>query len=182
MLPRFDEKKTTQIAGMLLRLRGTKRMHYLKLMKLMYLIDRASLLRWGWSMTGDKYVSMVHGLVLSNTLNLITQERFGKSYWKDHVSAPLGEYEVELRQEPEDDELSQAEIDLIEEVYKQFGHKNRWRLRDYTHQLPEYVPTEGPSVTVPYSSVMKGEKMSDEQVEEILSDLHGMGALEKLTR
>lgn len=182
MLPRFDEKKATQIAGLLLKMRGTRRMHYLKLMKLMYLIDRTSLLRWGWSMTGDKYVSMDHGLVLSNTLNLITQERFGKSYWKDFISAPLGDYEVELREDPNDDELSQAEIELIEEIYKVWGYKNRWKLRDYTHDLPEYVEVHGTSVAVPYGSVMKGEKMSDEQVEEILTELHGIGALEKLTR
>jgi len=181
MFPRFDEKKTTQIAGLLLKMRGTRRMHYLKLLKLMYLIDRASLLRWGWSMTGDKYVSMEHGLVLSNTLNLITQERFGKSYWKDYVSAPLGDYEVELKQETRDDELSRAEIELIEEIYRDWGYKNRWKLRDYTHELPEYIETKS-SIPVPYESVMKYEKMSDEQVDEILTELHGLGALEKLTR
>jgi hypothetical protein len=181
MLPRFDEPKTTQMAALLLKLRGTRRMHYLKLMKLMYLIDRESLLRWGWSMTGDKYVSMEHGLVLSNTLNLITQERFGRSYWKEFISAPLGDYEVQAVKDPNDDELSQAEIELINEVYGKFGHWNRWRLRDYTHDLPEYIETES-SIPVAYASVMKGEKVPEEQVEEVLTELHGMGALEQLTR
>jgi hypothetical protein len=147
----------------------------------MYLIDRASLLKWGWSMTGDKYVSMEHGLVLSNTLNLITQERFGTSYWKDFISAPMGDYEIELKQQPSDDELSKAEIQLIEEVYKNFGFKNRWKLRDYTHDLPEYVETSS-SIPVPYATVLKAEKMSDEQVDEILTELHGIGALERLTK
>lgn len=180
MTPKFDEAKTTQIAGRLLKLRGTGRMHYLKLIKLMYLIDREALLRWGWSVTGDHYVSMKHGLVLSNTLDLITEETFGRSYWKDFISGPVGHYEVQLLQEPETDELSEAESALIDEVYKRFGYESRWRLRDYTHTLPEYKETDGSSIPVEYEEVMKGANIPDEQIQDALSELHGQAVLERL--
>jgi hypothetical protein len=179
-IPRFNEVKATQLAGKLLQLRGTRQMHYLKLIKLMYLIDREALVRWGWSMTGDRYVSMEHGQVLSGTYDLIRDEHFGDSYWKRYISPPLGEYEVRLVAEPEASELSEAELTLIEEVYNKFGRLNRWRLRDYTHRLPEYRQTNGPSLDVDYASVLKGAQKSDEEIRDILEDLEEIAALEDL--
>lgn len=41
----FDEAKATQVAAAILRMRGG-RMHYIKLIKLLYLVDRESLLNW----------------------------------------------------------------------------------------------------------------------------------------
>ena len=178
--PRFDEVKATQLAGRLLKLRGTGRMHYLKLIKLMYLIDREALVRWGWSMTGDRYVSMEHGQVLSGTYDLIRDERFGDSYWKHFISPPLGEYEVKLVAEPEANQLSDAEHGLIEEIYSKFGRKNRWWLRDYTHRLPEYRQTNGPSLDVDYASVLKAANKSEAEIREILDDLEEIAVLEDL--
>jgi hypothetical protein len=56
----FDERKATEAAAYLLRLRGG-RMSYLKLIKLLYLADREALSRWGFSVTNDRHVSMPHG-------------------------------------------------------------------------------------------------------------------------
>jgi len=50
-------------------------MNYLKLMKLLYLADRESMRRNGRPISGDRYVSMDHGPVLSQTLNLINGAR-----------------------------------------------------------------------------------------------------------
>jgi hypothetical protein len=180
MTPPFDEAKTTQVAGRLLKLRGTGKMHYLKLIKLMYLIDREALLRWGWSMTGDRYVSMRHGLVLSNTLDLITEESFGHSYWKDFISGPVGHYEVQLLKEPESDELSEADVALIDEIYGKFGHQNRWQLRDYTHTLPEFQDAEGSAIFVEYAAVMEGAQLGKEEIAEALSELHSQAVLDHL--
>jgi len=43
----FDETKATQVASRILKMRGG-RMHYLKLIKLLYIIDREALQRWGF--------------------------------------------------------------------------------------------------------------------------------------
>jgi Protein of unknown function (DUF4065) len=139
-------------------------------------------LRWGWSLTGDRYVSMEHGCVLSNTYDLIREEKLGPSYWKQFISPPLGEYEVTLVSEPANDELSKAERELVEEVYKAFGYQNRWRLRDYTHGLPEYKETNGPSIPMSYAEVMRGERIPDEQIESILEELDAIAELDQLAR
>lgn len=181
MLPKFDEKKSTQVAGVLLKLRNQGgRMSYLKLIKLMYLIDRESLMRWGESLTGDSYVSMEHGQVLSSTYDLIKTNTLGiPSYWQEFISTKG--HDVRLLKEPETDELSVADIDLIREIFGKFGRMNRWQLRDYHHALPEYRETTGPSLPVGYADVLKKvANMPDEQIQAILDELHDEALLERL--
>src|SRR5260370_7701525 len=103
---RFDEAKATQAAALILKLRGD-RMHYLKLIKLLYLVDRAALLNWGVPVTTDHYVSMDNGPVVSRIYNLITEET-PKPLWAEFISAPLAEYKVALRKHPPTDLLSLA--------------------------------------------------------------------------
>ena len=148
----FSEVKTTQVATRLLQKRGGE-MSYLKLIKLLYLIDRAALDRWGRPVTFDDYYSMEHGQVLSRTLDLINDEdvppgQTDPSFWHQHISAPSN-HEVKLLQEAPIDELSRVEIALIDEIYAEYGQFSRWQLRDLHHTLPEYknpgkghIPTE----------------------------------------
>src|ERR1700730_8814788 len=133
---RFNEAKATEVACRFLDLRGGT-MHYLKLIKLLYLLDRTALGRWGRPVTTDHYVSMDNGPVVSRIYNLITEET-PKPLWAEFISAPLGEYEVELRKDAPTDRLSRAEEKLIHDVYDQYGRMNRWALVDYVHTLPEW--------------------------------------------
>ena len=57
-------------------------MSYLKLLKLLYLAEREALLKWGESMSGDKFVSMLHGPVMSSTFDLI---QGGGSIWNRFI-------------------------------------------------------------------------------------------------
>jgi hypothetical protein len=53
MVLRFNERRATEAAARFLKLRGGK-MSYLKLIKLLYLLDREALLRWGRPVTTDR--------------------------------------------------------------------------------------------------------------------------------
>ena len=66
----FDEEKTAQAAAYLLWKFG-RRHNVMALMKLLYLADRKALIERGHPITGDHMVSMPHGPVLSETLELI---------------------------------------------------------------------------------------------------------------
>jgi len=179
MKPRFNEKKATEIACLLLKLRGTNRMAHLKLMKLMYLIDREALLRWGRSITKDNYSSMPHGMVLSRTYNLITEESSPPTFWKTFVSSPKN-YEVELLREPDYEELSAAEVALVKEVFEKFGTWNRWELRDYTHELPEWRDPNGSSLAVEYSDVLRASERTEEEIYDILLEMDAIAHLDRL--
>jgi hypothetical protein len=181
---RFNEEKATQMAALLLQLAGG-RMYYLKLMKLMYLIDREGLLRWGWSMTNDRYISMDNGLVLSRVLNLMTEETLSDSYWTRFISPPLS-WQVELLAEPDFDELSEAEAGLIKEQYDRFhrmfgswGAKDRWRLVEFTHNLPEWKNPRGSSIPVKYEEVLRGANVPQEKIDQILQSLKEFNDFER---
>lgn len=173
---RFDEAKATQAAARFLALRGG-RMHYLKLIKLLYLADRAALLRWGKPITTDRYVSMDHGPVVSRIYNLITDEK-PKPIWAKYISPPLGDYEVELRAEPPADRLSRAEEDLLQDTYQEFGYQNRWAIVDYVHQLPEWTDPQGTSIPIPIRSILQAGGQDPDEIKAILRELHGMAAAE----
>jgi uncharacterized phage-associated protein len=136
---RFDQEKSLQLAALFLKLRGGK-MKHLKLIKLMYLSDREAFKRWGHPITGDTYYSMKWGPVLSNTLNLLTNEIPSDSQ-ESRWSATIRDAEdhaVELVADAGTDRLSEAEESLAKEIFAEWGHRNRWDIVDHTHSFPEY--------------------------------------------
>lgn len=182
MKPKFREEKATQVAALLLKKRGG-RMSYIKLMKLMYLIDRAALLRWGRSVTFDNIVSMDNGMVLSQTLDLLTGgKRLGvDELWRQYISAPMGDHEVQLQGEPVFDELSKAEVGLIEEIFGEYGRMGRWTLvDDVHHKLPEWINPNGSSIPVDYKQVLKAGNKSEQEIFEIISDLEETALFENM--
>src|SRR6266478_6548413 len=94
--PDLNEKKATQAAARFLAAAG-KRMHYLKLIKLMYLMDREALLRWGMPVTDDRYFSLPKGPILGRVKNLMVEEPLPgeRGFWADHISSPSN-YVIEL--------------------------------------------------------------------------------------
>ncbi|WP_419934646.1 Panacea domain-containing protein [Candidatus Palauibacter sp.] len=180
MYPRFKQAKTTQLACEFLRLAGG-RMSYMKLIKLLYLVDRRSLLERGVPVTYDRYVSMSHGPVLSETLDLIN---YGsgpseESYWETHVDQD-SRYEVSLKGDCPLDELSDAEVDLARAVYAEFGKMDRWAVVERLHQLPEWRdPGEVRVLPIRYEDILAHEKTPDES-EQIIDDLRAMGAAEAI--
>ncbi len=170
---KFDEKKTTQAAARLLKLGGGD-MSYLKLLKLLYFIDREALSRWGRPLTFDKYFSMPHGQVLSNTLDLIDEGmppgQENQSYWLQHISVPAS-FDVKLKKETPVDELSDAEIALVDEIFKQYGRLSKWELRELHHKLPEYVDPNGSCVRTEYEDILRAVGKTDAQIHAILNEL-----------
>lgn len=170
----FKEERVTQAAAELLRLRGG-RMSYLKLMKLLYLVDRESLLRFGRPVSYDTHVCMKHGPVLSSTLNLIREEpdpTAEKTYWGTWISGPK-DWDVELiaGRVPDLDQLSAAEVELIREIFGEYGHKGRWELKEITHKLPEYHDPGGTSTRIHLKTLLVGGGKSEEEAKEILDAL-----------
>lgn len=168
---RFNERKATQAAAHLLRLRGG-RMSYLKLIKLLYLADREALLRWGRPISTDRYVSMDRGPVLSRVLDLATDGDApgAPSIWAASITAP-GNYEVELKADAGDDELSEAEIEILDAIFAQHGRKSRWDLVALTHALPEWIDPRGGAIAISYRDILKAGGKSDLEIAAIEEEL-----------
>ena len=174
---RFDEAKATQAAALVLKMRGG-RMHYLKLIKVLYLVDREALLRWGIPVTTDRYISMDHGPVVSRIYGLITDDK-PKPLWSKYISQPVGEYEVELRNEAPTDRLSRAEESLIDEVHQQYGYQNRWKIVDYMHTLPEWQDPHGSSVPIPIRQILEAAGEDEDEIRAVIRELRAISAAEE---
>ncbi|MGH7571318.1 MAG: Panacea domain-containing protein [Gemmatimonadota bacterium] len=142
------------------------------LIKLLYLADRASLVRWGRPITFDWYFSLPHGPVLSFTLDKINAEAdpHAPSYWHRFISEREGHF-VGLVAEPSNDQLSSAEEKILEEVFSQFGGMSQWELRDHCHRLPEWQDPHGSRLPIDMRDILLAEGLTEEEVEEILTEL-----------
>lgn len=180
----FNERKAAQAAAWFLRQAGG-RMPHLKLMKLMYLADRAALDEFGFSLTGDRAVSMPHGPVLSMTLNLVNGDiESGEDGWESWIS-DRADHEVGLRERPagqdELDQISAADVDILAQVWRQFGHMGKWQIRDYTHDhCPEWEDPEGSSKPISFERIFTALGRSAEDaalLAERIAEQHRFGAV-----
>lgn len=168
----FNEKKTAQAAAHLLRRHGGA-LNYMVLIKLLYLADREALVDSGLPITGDKPFSLPHGPVLSMVLDLVTMGRSGAgSDWFDYISEPVNYLVNLVRDDPEEDELSEYENGVLDGIDQKFGALNRWQLSDLTHELPEWEDPKGSSRPIELETILASAGKSPEEIEQITSEAH----------
>ncbi len=174
----FDERKAAQAAACLLHKAGGS-LPVLKLMKLLYLAERQSLKTYGDTITGDKFVSMPHGPVLSTTYSRVSGDAEGGE-WSSWV-ADCADHTVALRdpsriRSAEEDllALSDSDLECLEVVWKEFGHWDKFALRDYTHSaaIPEWEDPRGSSRPIPPARIFKALGFDAEQVKALTARLH----------
>ena len=178
---RFNETKATQAAAHLIKRRGQGFMSYMKLIKLLYLADREALLRWGDSITADAFYSMDRGPVLSRVHDLVTE---GASpgecqYWEQHLK-PFGDHEVRLQKDPQIGELSEAEEELLDEIFNRYGALGRWEMVDEVHKLPEWEDPRGGRIPIRYRDILHFGRKTPEQIEAIMQDLEASEHVHKV--
>lgn len=180
----FNERRVAQIAAFFTKAEGG-RIAIIKLIKLMYLADRESLDRYGEPLTFDEMFSLRHGPILSRTLDLIKgTEDSSPGGWDDWM-ADRENKEVEVKDANFDneqlDELSNADIDVLDVVWKKFGHMNKWALRDYTHSnCPEWKDPSSSRFPLPYSDVLRALGKSEQQIEHTQREIQSRDYLDRL--
>lgn len=179
---RFDERKTAAAAAFLLQKSGG-RMEYIRLLKLLYMADREAWGRFGRPITGDTYVSMDHGPVLSQTYDLIKtegSEQEPTGPWREAVQRS-NSYDVALRTEPNLGPLSEAETDILTEVHDRFRSMRTWPdLIDHLHKtLDEWSNPKGTSVKLAPEDILKALGKA-EQIKAVRKDMTEHGAFQRL--
>lgn len=165
---RFHPKKTVEAAAILLKLHG-KPMKYLGLLKMLYLADRIALERIEEPITGDHYVSMDYGPVLSGVYDLIKGQPLDHALdiWSEFISPRYNQHYVYLKQDPGNEELCEEEEEIIKEVYKEFGHLNPFTVAEWTHDLKEWKNPHGSCIPITIEEILKYLGKNDEEIEEI---------------
>ena len=171
MRARYREDKATQAAARLLKLRGGT-MSHLKLIKLLYLVEREALIRFGRPVMNETYVAMPYGPVVSATLDRINSpELYADGCWSRNIT-PKRDCEVSLRNGDDvpNQALSAAEEAVIDEVFEKYGHLDRWTIVKLTQGLPEWEDPEGSAIPIDPADILLNEGFSAADVAEIRSE------------
>jgi uncharacterized phage-associated protein len=158
-IPGYNVRKAAQVTAFFAQKQGGG-IEVLKVAKLLYLADREFMSRYDFPILFDRFVSMPHGPVTSMTLNYINglfEE--DRDHWTDFVEGRANNEVGVARKNmsfDELDELSDAEIHVMEATWDQFGRMSAWELRNYTHvNCPEWEDPNGSSTPIPYERVLK---------------------------
>jgi hypothetical protein len=189
ILFRFNPLKSAQVAAYFLNRHGGKMDKYIAL-KMIYLADREALLRWNVSITGDSPVSMRFGPVPSRIYDLTKpEEKAGKlaAIWKPIINTKTVEV-LEVISNPGTSELSEEEMDLLNEIYDSFGAFTFEQMKDHCHGLAEYdkavcdAPQGSRSKPISIESLLTAIGKSKQEIEGIRSEEKGMRLLERVFR
>jgi hypothetical protein len=178
-MPEFKERKTAQVAALLAKHSGGEIDVY-KLLKLIYLIDREALKRWGVPVTYDRHCNLPHGPTPSHTYDLVKDRTQGKT-WEQYFSDLQTRTVIRLENEGADNsELSRAEMALIRDIFNTHGGKSFAELRDLVHSFPEFQDPAGSSVTIDYEDILKAVGWDGNELEDIKKELAAVANFEKM--
>lgn len=155
-------------------------MSHLALMKMLYILDREALLKWDRPVSGGKYASLEHGPIISPVLNLMRKlEGFDEpTYWTDHLTKEG--HEMHLKVAPGDDDLSNAELSLIDDIYDRYGKLTKWQIRDLTHDFEEWSDPGKSSYPISVPDVLHATGKRGEQISRVLRDMNGLAKVDAI--
>jgi uncharacterized phage-associated protein len=152
---KFDSLKTTQAAAILLSLAG-RVMDRMRLLKLLYIVDRELLAERGRTLTGDSAVAMNYGPVLCHTYNLVKGCENSPDDWNKYIRSVSKK--VVLMGDPARGELSKREMDKLKEVSDRYRRISTLGLSAYTHEFLEWIENFVPDTSspIPWKDALKG--------------------------
>jgi uncharacterized phage-associated protein len=165
-------EKTIQVCNFLLK-RNNSRMNYTKLIKLIYLADKKFLDYTEIPITGDTYVSMDNGPVLSGLYDLIREKYSNKYVQKDWNSCfKTDGYDlVIVDKNISNGELSPVIEEILTELDLKFKNYNYKEMIEYTHKnCPEWVNPNGSSKEIKMKDILKSLNRNKRQINYIIRE------------
>jgi len=185
----FNFPKTIQMVKRILQNNGGI-LNYTKLIKLLYIIEKESLNVSGRPVSGDDYVSMDNGPVLSTVYDLITgkcQNRTWQTEWDNLFNTNVFnlEYKSTLTNkiEQEFSELNEEELELIDNIDNGFKDFDWREMIRYTHNknlFPEWEFPYGSSNPINVIDILKNLRKTDVEISNIEKDANELKYIEKV--
>ena len=160
-------EKLIQTVGFILSKNGYK-MNYTKLIKLLYLADRAALSESGNSITGDTYVSMKNGPVLSTLYDLIRGKADPsiQNIWNARFSRDG--YEIAaLTDKISQGELSEWELEILSKTDEKYHDNTYSEMIDFVHDknnCPEWENPEYTSKPITIEKILEAAGWNNEEI------------------
>lgn len=157
----YREDKATAMAVYFLEKTHDHKLNDLVLMKLMVIAERQAMRDITARITGAQFASMKNGPVLSEVLNSM-RHPFPGQFWGEHIRfvpfAGPGTASNHCKLESGlnvEDYLSEYEIELLTNVWKEHGSKHKWDIVDLTHTFPEWHKPNRGSTPITYESIFR---------------------------
>lgn len=174
----FDERRAAQAAARLLN-RHDGTMPCIKLVKLLYLADRAALVEGGTPITGDRFVSMRQGPVLGRVLDLIEEDcPAGDSIWHGYVARER--FDARLVGPADNEWLSKYNMDVLDGVFDAYGCLGAWDVVARTHALPEWKDPGDSAIPIEPEDILRYSGYSEEEIESVADDAGAFYSLHML--
>ena len=170
---KFDIAKATEVACEFIRREGGV-MNIMKMIKLVYALDRLSIQRRGIVVVGGTYFSLPNGPITSELLDLINSGRLWgeeECRWEECISNRQN-HEIGLRgPEVGTDHLAASELRLINEIYLELGGKDQWELRNWSHEkCEEWTPLARGRDRIPLARMAEAVGLTGDQILQIEQD------------
>jgi len=177
--PDFKLEKAIEATGYLLQLYGIQKpTKFMRILKLLYLADRKALEEWERPITYDTYVSMKQGQVLSNTYDFMKRQNQCEA-WDKYFENKFY-YWICLKEPIKLNKLSPAEVELIEQIYNEYGGYDEFELAEITHELPEYIDPGDSSIPTPLDKLLRVLSYKEDEIERIIDELHSEASVDSI--
>ncbi len=180
----YEPKKAAQLIAYLILKAGGQSLNVLKAVKLVYLVDRESIKKFGFPVLDEKRCSLPHGPVNSLTYSYIAgdynpDECGWSDFLRDRENHNIALADPRLTSD-DLDELSEADVACADAVWERFGHMNQWQLRDWTHDprnVPEWEDPKGGSTEIPLQRILHA--VGVENAEDFLDVSRSLQAIDR---
>ena len=168
----FNIEKLIQACNYLIK-KNNAPLNYTKLIKMLYLADKESLKGSLQTITGDTYVSMDNGPVLSKLYDLIKgrhRNEKAQNLWDSRFI--LNNYDlVAATERIPQNELSAFEIQILDQIHSQFKDYDVWEMINYVHNnCPEWKNPEGSAIAIQPQEILESIGKSTEEIDWILTE------------
>jgi uncharacterized phage-associated protein len=163
----YNPRKATQAVAYLVSLSGGS-MDLWRMLKLVYLFDRASIIETGASITGDALDSLPFGPTPSRIYDNTKTERDDRHkdrVWREYLTESVNN-EVRLQSATFlTSELSQFERDIIKKTWLEYANCPTDELWKIVHSLPEYQNPQGSSLSIDPEQILRAAEWTSEEIE-----------------
>ena len=166
----FNVKKVIQAINYILLKTKDGKMNYTKLLKLLYISDKRALKESGQTITGDKYISMNCGPVLSKVYDYI-KEKNQPDLW-NRLFIKEG-YDLKLlipKNKLGHDELSDFELEILDKIFNEYKNEPYTKMVNVVHlekEFPEYTDPQSigkKSVPIKIEDILKSIGWTDDDI------------------
>lgn len=163
-----NDKKATDAVSRLLNQSGGEA-EYLRVIKLVYLADRDSIVRRGVPIVGGRYFSMRCGPTVGEVMNF-AKRTLPADGWPEHIS-PMYGYTLKLTAPSSYGSLSQSEIDILDGIVEEHASRSTTDLVKWCHQYcPEYERVYWGRKNIEVESILRAGGKTADKIHRVVSE------------